>query len=62
MLQNPKFLEQARNFYQARTYTAAPPVDNPSPSSLPPAVPQPCVNSVAPASGWTQDLIDFYNE
>ena len=28
MLQNPQFLEQARSFYQPRTYTAARPIDN----------------------------------
>ena len=38
MLQDPQFLEQARNFYQVRTvYTAARPIDNPP--SLPSEVP-----------------------
>ena len=30
MLQNPQFLDQARNFYQVRTYTTARPIDNTS--------------------------------
>jgi hypothetical protein len=59
MLQNPQFLEQARNFYQARTYTAARPIE--SPPSLPAMLP-PCVNSVDSGSGLPQDLVDFYNE
>ncbi len=64
-LQNPQFLEQARNFYQPRTYTAARPIENPSmPPSLPiqPAVRQPYVVSANPSSGWTRDLETFYNE
>jgi hypothetical protein len=73
MLENPQFLEQARNFYQIKTYTVARPIDNssmPAPSlpstamatpSIPPCVvPPPCSTSVD--SGWTRDLEDFYNE
>jgi sporulation protein YlmC with PRC-barrel domain len=62
MLQNPQFLEEARNFYQIRTYTAARPIDSPSATSMPaPSLaPQPCVNSEG--SGWTPDLEGFYSE
>ena len=31
MLQNPQFLQQARDFYQIKTYYAARPIENPSP-------------------------------
>jgi hypothetical protein len=65
-IQNPQFLEQARNFYQAKTYTAARPIE--TPPSLPPAtvssaMPPPCPTTPPdPWAGWPQDLIDFYNE
>ena len=69
MLQNPKFLEQARNFYQIRTVSAARPVDNPSTPCppIPCVVPQPRRCAVSqpredPYAGWPQSLIDFYNE
>jgi hypothetical protein len=68
MLQNPHFLEEARNFYQIRKYTAARPIDNPSvprmPSSPAPCpVPQPCVNSGDPSwAGWSEDMIEFSSE
>ncbi len=57
MLENPQFLEQARDFYKIRTYTAMRPIE--APPSLP-AVPPPCVG--AADSGMPQDLIDFYSE
>ena len=70
MLQNPQFLEQARNFYQGRTYTVARPIDNaglPSLAKVPnmPArnpVPQPSENFADTRSGLPQGLVDFYNE
>lgn len=64
MLRNPQFLEQARNFYQVKTYyTAARPIDSASPPSLPPSPLVPCpVPQVNADSGWSQDLEDFYNE
>ena len=65
VLQNPQFLEQARNFYQSGTYTAARPIEVPPslPSpSVEPAMPPPCVNPVDAGSGLPQDLIDFYGE
>lgn len=63
VLQNPQFLQQARDFYQARTYTAARPIDNaPSLPSLSPAMPPPCLNSADSTPGLPQDLIDFYSE
>jgi hypothetical protein len=71
MLQNPQFLQQARNFYQIRTYYAARPIDNsipPSPPSTPTmpypqilyVAPPPCWNSADP--GWTQELDEFSQE
>ncbi len=69
MLQNRQFLEQARNFYQAKTYTAARPIDNPStpgppiPVVCPPIpcfVPQPCMGYMN--SGWTHELDEFSEE
>jgi hypothetical protein len=68
MLQNPQFLEQARNFYQIKTYYAARPIDNSNAPSLPPAspppsvVPQPCVVPSNTSTDLPQNLIDFYNE
>jgi sporulation protein YlmC with PRC-barrel domain len=68
MLQNTQFLQQARNFYQTRTYTAARPIDaNPSAPIMPgPApliqylVPQPpCWNH---DSGWTHEMEEFSQE
>ena len=60
VLQNPQFLDQARNFYQARTYTAARPIDNTSmPAPSLPVVYQPSVDS---SSGLTQEQVDFYSE
>ena len=59
MLQNPQFLQQARDFYQVRTYTAARPIEDMSPPSLPPPCPQPYSSS---GGDLPQDLIDFYNE
>jgi sporulation protein YlmC with PRC-barrel domain len=74
MLQNPKFLEEARNFYQVRTYYAARPIDTPS-TPPPPVpvpqpyfvpqpyyVPQPCVGSGNADPGWTQELDEFSQE
>ena len=64
-----QFLEQARNFYQAKTYTAARPIDNPStpgppiPVVCPPIpcfVPQPCMGYMN--SGWTHELDEFSEE
>ena len=65
MLQNPQFLEQARSFYQPRTYTAARPIDNqvqvnPSMVPLPPPCPMPA--PYVDSSGLTPALDDFYNE
>ena len=59
MLQNPQFLDQARNFYQVGTYTASVRL---TPPSLPPPslAPQPSVTLAD--SGWTRDLEDFYKE
>jgi len=57
MLRNPQFLQQARDFYQPRTYTAARPIDN---ADLPPMLP-PCPLA-GPDSGWSADLDGFYNE
>ena len=34
MLQNPQFLQQARDFYQIKTYYAARPIENPKPTGL----------------------------
>ena len=50
MLQNPQFLQEARNFYQIRTYYAARPIDNPSPPSVPsvPSTPCPLIQYVVP--------------
>ncbi len=73
MLQNPQFLQEARNFYQIRTYYAARPIDNPSPPSVPSVpstpcpliqyvVPQPCANWADPWAGWTQEQIEFAEE
>jgi len=61
-LENQQFLQQARNFYQIRTYyTAARPIENMSPPILPvPAAAPPTASSSE--SGWPQDQIDFYNE
>ncbi len=53
-LQNPQFLEQARDFYGPMPYTAARPIDS--------ANPPPPRSPAESESGWTQDLIDFYNE
>ena len=39
MLQDRKFLEQARAFYQPRTYTAARPIDEATPPPNPPSAP-----------------------
>jgi hypothetical protein len=73
MLQNPRFLERARSFYQPRSYTAARPIDNsiapsvPSAASAPcPPVPcvvfPPCVNSANFDPGWTEELDEFSME
>ena len=64
MLQDPQFLERARNFYQPRTYTAARPIDNPSTPCppMPCPVAPPCTNSGDSYSGWPQSLIDFSSE
>jgi len=62
LLENPQFLSLARNFYQIRTYyTAARPIDNPSPPSLS-AMPAPCIVQPQAGSGLPQDLVDFYSE
>jgi hypothetical protein len=68
MLQDAKFLEQARNFYQPKTYTAERPIEaaTPAPNTCPPApcfVPQPCVRPCWNYdSGWTQELDEFSME
>jgi sporulation protein YlmC with PRC-barrel domain len=54
VLQNPQFLEQARNFYGPAAYAVARPIEN---ATLPP-----CPTAAEPDTGWTQDLIDFYNQ
>jgi sporulation protein YlmC with PRC-barrel domain len=54
VLQNPQFLQEARNFYGPVTYTVGRPIEN---ASLPP-----CPTTSEPDSGWPQDLIDFFNE
>ncbi len=66
MLKNPRFLEQARDFYQIRMYTAARPINNqmapiPSaqPQSYPAAVAQPPAD---PFAQWPQWLKDFGTE
>ena len=41
VLQNPQFLDQARNFYHVMTYTAAHPIDNPSARACRPHAPYP---------------------
>ncbi len=75
MLQNPQFLEQARNFYhiEAYTYTAARPIDNASamspPSLTSPSLP-PATITVQPRASRNgdmpndlpPDLQDFYDE
>jgi hypothetical protein len=55
VLQNPQFLEDARNFYQPRTYVAARPIDN---ATMPP----PCPPTVNSEPDWSRDLNGFYNE
>ena len=47
MLQNPQFLQQARDFYQIRTYYAARPIDDPS-APPPPSMPAPAIQYVVP--------------
>ena len=64
MLQNPQFLEQARQFYQIRTYTAVRPIENPSVASQPASppcylAPQPCVSAASSNSDLPQDLEIF---
>ena len=61
MLQSPQFLDQARDFYQVGTYTAARPIEEMSPPSLPPPCPvtQPYANS---GDDLPPDLEEFYNE
>jgi sporulation protein YlmC with PRC-barrel domain len=59
MLQNPQFLEQARSFYQVRTYYAARPIDN---ATLPAPYLAPQPNATSAGSGWTRELEGFYNE
>jgi sporulation protein YlmC with PRC-barrel domain len=60
LLQNPFFMQQARDFYQVKTYTAARPITAPPVAAAVPALP-PCV-STSSNSDMPQDLIDFYNE
>jgi hypothetical protein len=78
LLRNPQFLEQARSFYQVRTYTAARPIE--TPNELPPLVPAaataPCppIPYLAPApcpcwprfgssyDCWPESLVDFSSE
>ena len=72
MLNEPKFLEQARNFYHATPYTAARPIETPSAPSMqgmscPPApcyVPEPCMGSWGYNydPGWTEELDEFSME
>lgn len=78
MLQNPQFLQQARDFFQVRTYTAARPIENASfaaapTMAAPPApvvqyvMPQPCYSAPSwqpssTISDWPQSLHDFYSE
>ena len=61
LLQNAQFLEQARNFYQIKTYAAVRPVANPRPSApvIQYAAPQPCLCA---DSGWSHDLQEFSQE
>jgi len=47
MLQNPQFLQQARDFYQIKAYYAARPIDNVS-MSPPPSAPSPPIQYVVP--------------
>ncbi len=68
MLQNPQFLEQARSFYQVRTYTAARPIEAagmpcpPLPDLVLPPLP-PCLCGYRDSyAGWPQSLIDFSSE
>ena len=60
-IENPQFLEQARNFYQRKTYTAASPIGDPS-TSCPPT---PCVapqQRSGARAGWSREMIDFFSE
>ena len=66
-LQDPQFLEKARNFYQPMPYTAARPIGEPP--SLPSAAVQgtmPPTYILVPApradSPMPQNLVDFFNE
>lgn len=69
ILQNPQFLEQARNFYQVRTYTAARPIEAAS-MPCPPPIPDlvlpplpPCLCGYRDSyGGWPQSLVDFSSE
>ncbi len=70
-----EFLQQARDFYQIKTYYAARPIDNPTPPSPPISyavpqpynvpqpcyVPQPCWNSGDPWAG-DQAMEEFSEE
>jgi sporulation protein YlmC with PRC-barrel domain len=61
LLQNPQFLDQARSFYQVKTYyTAARPIDNMSPPGLPVAPPP--VVQFSPNYGLPRFIEDFYME
>jgi sporulation protein YlmC with PRC-barrel domain len=70
MLQNPQFLEQARNFYQVRPYSAARPIESPTvPGMLSvPSVPCPPIQWAVPRppadpyEGWSESLKDFGRE
>ena len=64
MLQNPQFLDQARNSYQVKTYTtAASPIEEMSPPSLPATSPVTAYGSPPLHGIWiAADLEDFYNE
>ena len=60
LLQNPQFLQQVRDYYQAGTYTVARPIESPNPPAQ--YVAPPCVNYRNASSDLPQDLVDFYNE
>ncbi len=61
MLQDPRFLQRARSFYQVTTYTAARPIENATQAAPPNPCPLPPSQTGAYA-GWPQHLIEFGSE
>ena len=70
LLQNPRFLEQANNFYRAQPYIVARPIEAApnTATSAPPALPQtsmapaPCLIPQVQESDLPPDLQGFYDE